>query len=54
LNFRNVKGKKEHFIISIDETSFEKVSKEHLTLELNSRNQGIVHCDGKHFEFIFT
>lgn len=53
-NFRNVKGKKEHLIISIDETSFDKVPKEHVTLELISRNQGIVHCGGKHYEFVFT
>ena len=32
LSFRNVKGKKDHLIISIEETSFEKVSHEHITL----------------------
>lgn len=54
LNFRNVKGKKEHFTISIDETSFEKVSHEKITLELGARNQGVVHCEGKKHEFSYT
>jgi acetyl/propionyl-CoA carboxylase alpha subunit len=54
LNFRNVKGKKEHFTISIDETSFEKVSHENITLEFGARNQGVVHCEGKKHDFSYT
>jgi acetyl/propionyl-CoA carboxylase alpha subunit len=54
LNFRNVKGKKDHFTISIDETSFEKVSRQQITLELGSTNQGVVHCEGKKYEFSYT
>jgi len=53
-NFRNVKGKREHLTISVEETSFEKVAHEHIVLESNSKNQGVVHCEGKKCEFNFT